>query len=139
MKKYLGFVFAGALALATGAYGANQAQNTNTNQHNKATSGSTEKVQDTKTTTDSGTKKLSTDTLMGKVEEYQARKWIKVSTPGKTEGSRTVDLSGNNLTANVPSDIKVGDWVSVSEKTDNNGHKTVTVERSKHAARSRSR
>ena len=45
-------------------------------------------------------------------------------------------LSGRGSeTANVSPKVKVGDWVSVVEKTDNNGHKTLTVKPSseKHA------
>ena len=50
------------------------------------------------------------------------------------EGIRKIDLTGKNLTAHIPSDIKVGEWVNVIMKTDNDGHKTVTVEHSKHEA-----
>jgi hypothetical protein len=100
-----------------------------------STTGSTETIQDTKTITDSKTVKTSTDTLMGKVEGYEAGKWIKVSAPGKIERIRTIDLMGKNLTAHVPSDVKVGLWVSVVTKTDNDGRKTVSVEAAKHAAR----
>src|SRR5438270_3670232 len=95
------------------------------------TKGSTEKIQDTKVTTDFGTIKTSTDTLTGKVEEFQANKSITVSTPGKVESTRTIDLTGKNLTAQVVKGIKANDWVSVTTVTDNNGHKTVTVGRAK--------
>src|SRR5436190_20370773 len=70
------------------------------------TKGSKETVEETKITTDSGTTKTSTDTLIGKVEAYEPGKWIRVSTPGKSEGSRAVDLQGKNLTAHVNSDVK---------------------------------
>jgi hypothetical protein len=33
---------------------------------------------------------------------------------------------------NVAPNLKVGEWVSVVEKTDNSGHKTVTVKPSAH-------
>ena len=95
------------------------------------TKGSTEKVESTKITTDAGTTKTSTDTLNGEVEQYQPGKWIRISTPGKTEGSRTIDLAGSNVTAQVAPNVKSGDWVSITEKTANNGHKTVRVEHSK--------
>jgi hypothetical protein len=92
------------------------------------TKGSREVIQETRTTTDSGTTKITTDTLFGKVEAYDTGKSIKVSTPGKSEGSRTIDLTGSNLTANVNFTGKLGDWVKVVETTDNNGHKNVTIQ-----------
>jgi hypothetical protein len=133
MKKCLGYVFAAALVMGTSAFA--QDPNPPANQSKSKTSGSSETMQDTKTKTDSNTNKMSTDTVTGKVEAYDAGKSIKVSTPGSPEGSKTFDLSGSNLTAHVPANLKVGDTVSVKEKTDNNGHKTVTVSHSKHAAR----
>ena len=36
-------------------------------------------------------------------------------------------LDDKNTTVNVAPTVKTGGWVSVVEKTDNNGHKTVTV------------
>jgi hypothetical protein len=38
---------------------------------------------------------------------------------------------------NAASNVKVGEWVSVTEKTDNGGHKTITIKPSseKHATR----
>jgi len=92
-----------------------------------STKGSTETIQDTKTITDSGTVKTSTDTLMGKVEGYEAGKWIKVSAPGKIERVRTIDLTGKNLTAHVPSGVKTGSWVTVTTKTDKDGNHTISV------------
>ena len=35
-----------------------------------------------------------------------------------------------DATVNTPSDVKVGDWVSVMHKTDNSGHQSVTVKHS---------
>jgi hypothetical protein len=34
----------------------------------------------------------------------------------------------------VASNVKVGDWVSVTEKTDNSGKKTITIQHSKQRA-----
>ena len=119
MKHFLGYVFAAALVFGSTAFAQNP-------------KGSSETVQDTKTKTDSGTNKMSTDTVIGKVEAYEPGKSIKVSTPGSTEGSKTFDLSGSDLTAHVASSVKVGEWVAIKEKTDNNGHKTITVSKSKH-------
>ena len=101
-----------------------------------STKGSTETIQDTKTITDSGTVKTSTATLTGKVEGYEAGKWIKVSSPGKIERIRTIDLIGKNLTAQVGGDIKTGQWVTVVTKTDNDGRKSITVGPAKRASRS---
>ena len=93
-----------------------------------STKGSTETIQDTKIITDSGTVKTSTNTLRGKVEGYEAGKWIRVSTPGKIERVRTIDLIGKNLTAHGPSGVKTGSWVTVTTKTDKDGNKTISVE-----------
>jgi hypothetical protein len=101
------------------------AQNTQSNKN--AAKNSTEQKEQTKTTTDSGTSKTNSDTVYGKVESYDPGKSMKVTVPGAVMNSRTFDLSGNDITANVPSSIKVGDWVRVREKTDAKGHKTVTV------------
>src|SRR5947208_209508 len=84
---------------------------------------STEQKEETKTTTGTGTTKTSSDTVYGKVESYDPGKSIKVTVPGTVMTSKTFDLSGSDITANVPSSIKVGDWVRVREKTDNKGHK----------------
>jgi hypothetical protein len=99
------------------------------------TKGSKETLEETKITTDSGTTKTSKDTLIGKVEAYEPGKWIRISTPGKTEGSRTIDLQGKDVTAHVNSGVKKDAWVSVVQKTDSNDHKTITVEPTKNAAK----
>ncbi len=137
MKKCLGLVFASALAFGTAAFAAqNQYPNNNPNSNNKNKNyGSHEQVQDTKTTTDSGTYKSHTDQMFGKVEEYQLKKSMKITTPGKSEGTRTIDLTAKDQTTKISPGVKVGDWVSVVEKTDKNGHKTVTIKPSKSAAR----
>src|SRR5437764_12394891 len=91
---------------------------------------SKEVQQDTKTTTRNGTTKTSADTATGKVESFEAGKSIKVTVPEKIMNKKSFDLDDKNTTVDIPSDVKVGEWVSVREKTDNNGHKTITVQRS---------
>jgi hypothetical protein len=95
--------------------------------------------QDTKTTTSHGTAKTSADTVYGKVESYDPGKSITVTVPAKVVSTKSFDLNGKDTTPNVASSVKVGEWVSVAEKTDANGHKTVTVKPSseKHAARAK--
>ena len=96
---------------------------------------SKEVQQETKTTTANKTAKTSTDTVYGKVESYEPGKSIKVTVPGKIISTKSFDLDDKNTTVNVAPTVKTGGWVSVVEKTDSNGHKTVTVKPStqKHA------
>jgi hypothetical protein len=102
----------------------------------QATSGSAERMQETTITTDTKTTKTSTHTIYGKVQGYEKNKSIEITVPGKTETSRTIDLTGKDLTARVAPNVKVGDWVKLVQKTDNSGKKAVTVEESsQHAAR----
>jgi len=85
-----------------------------------------EKTQTTEKTTDAGTTKTKSHSAVGKVKEYTEGKSIVVTTAkGK---DRKFDLSGDNLTANVPSGVAVGSEVKVVEKVDSSGQKTVTVE-----------
>jgi hypothetical protein len=88
---------------------------------------SKEVQQDTKTMTPNKTAKTSSDTVYGKVESYEPGKSIKVTVPGKIVSTKSFDLSSKDATVDVASDVKAGGWVSVVEKTDANGHKTVTV------------
>ena len=92
-----------------------------------AASQSKEVQQETKTTTANKTAKISTDTVYGKVESYDPGKSIKVTVPGKIVTNKSFDLDDKNTTVNVAPTVKTGGWVSVVEKTDGNGHKTVTV------------
>ena len=71
--------------------------------------------------------KTKSDTVYGKVEAYQPGKSIKVTVPGKIVKHKSFDLNEKNETVNVASNVKVGDWVRVQQKKDNNGHKTLTV------------
>ena len=88
---------------------------------------SKEVQQETKTTTGNKTAKISTDTVYGKVESYDPGKSIKVTVPGKIITTKSFDLDDKNTTVNVAPTVKTGGWVSVVEKTNSNGHKTVTV------------
>ena len=88
---------------------------------------SKEVQQETKTTTANKTAKTSTDTVYGKVESYDPGKSIKVTVPGKIITTKSFDLDDKNTTVNVAPTVKTGGWVSVVEKTDSSGHKTVTV------------
>jgi len=96
----------------------------------KPSQNSSEVKQQTKTTTNSGTSKTNADVVFGKVESYEPGKSIKVSVPGTIITSKSFDLSGKDITANVPGNIKVGDWVRVREADESNGHKMVTVSHS---------
>ncbi len=118
MKTILTTMCAAAFLFATASF----AQDKST-----ASKQSKEVQQDTKTMTNDKTEKTSTDTVYGKVEAYDPGKSIKVTVPGKIVSTKSFDLNSKDATVNVPSSVKVGDWVSVAEKTDNNGHKTVTV------------
>src|SRR5215471_29396 len=100
----------------------------------KPSKSSSEVKQETKATTKSGTKKTNTDTVFGKVESFEPGKSIKVSVPGTLITSKSFDLSGKEITANVPSSIKVGDWVRVRETDESNGHKIVAVSHSTESA-----
>src|SRR5437868_8808149 len=91
---------------------------------------SKEVQQDTKTTTSSKTMKTSTDRVYGKVESYEPGKSIKVTVPGKIVSTKSFDLDDKDTTVNVAPSIKKGDWVSVTERTANNGRKTITVKHS---------
>ena len=77
--------------------------------------------------TASKTAKTSTDTVYGKVESYEPGKSIKVTVPGKIVSTKSFDLDNKDAAVNIAPSVKVGGWVSVVEKTDNNGHKTITV------------
>ena len=99
---------------------------------------SKEVQQETKTTTTDKTAKTSTDTVYGKVESYDPGKSIKVTIPGKIVSTKSFDLDDKNTTVNIAPTVKNGGWVSVVEKTDSSGHKTVTVKPSQKHAKSTS-
>jgi hypothetical protein len=85
-----------------------------------------------KVQTNSGTAKENNDLVYGKVEKYEPGKSINVTVPGTIIKAKTFDLDDKNTMYNVPSNIKVGDWVSVLEKDGPNGKKSVTI---KHSAK----
>lgn len=85
-----------------------------------------------KVETNSGTAKENNDLAYGKVEKYEAGKSINVTVPGTIIKTKTFDLDDKNTRYSVPSNIKVGDWVSVLEKDGPNGNKSVTI---KHSAK----
>ena len=128
MKTMMRTVCAISLAFGTASF----AQDKST-----AAGQSKEVQQDTKTTTADKTAKTATDTVYGKIESYDPGKSIKVTVPGKLITTKSFDLDDKNTTVDVASNLKVGEWVSVVEKTDSNGHKTITVKPSseKHASR----
>ena len=91
---------------------------------------STQVSKDKTTQTNSGTVKTKGDVYYGKVEAYDPGKTLKVSVPGKLENTKSFDLSDKDQTTDVASNVKVGDWVRVEQKKDNNGHVTLTVKES---------
>jgi hypothetical protein len=98
---------------------------------------SKEVEQDTKTMTGNKTTKTLTEMVYGKVEGYEPGKSIKVTVPGKIISTKSFDLDDKDTTVHVPANVKTGDWVSIVEKTANNGHKTVTVKPSSEKEASR--
>src|SRR5437763_713711 len=139
MKSLLTFMCAAALACAGSAFAQDQPQDKTPSRSDKsaASKQSKEVQQDTKTKTDKNTAKTSSDTVYGKVEALEAGKSLKVTVPGTVSSTKSFDLEGKDITAHVPAGIKVGDWVKVTEKTDNNGHKMVTVQHSNEKTASR--
>lgn len=91
---------------------------------------STQVSKDKATQTNSGTVKTKADIYYGKVEAYEPDKTLKVSVPGKVENTKSFDLSEKDQTVDIASNVKVGDWVRVEQKKDNNGHVTLTVKES---------
>ena len=102
-------------------------------QDKPAASKQSKEVQEqTKTTAADRTAKTAPDTVYGKVESYEPGKSIKVTAPGKVASTKSFALDSKDETVNVAPAVKVGEWVSVVEKTDATGHKTITVKPSKH-------
>jgi hypothetical protein len=134
MKRILGTMFA-VTAMAALSVAAPAQANQKTNTPNDKTTGSYESKSTNTTTTDTSTTKTTSDTFYGKLEEYKLGKFMKISTPGKTEGTKTVSLDNKDETYHIAPNLKVGDWIAVTEKTDNHGKKVMTIAPSKHAAR----
>lgn len=103
----------------------------------KPSQNSSEVTQQKKAVTNDNTTKTNVDTVIGKVESFDPGKSIKVSVPGTIITSKSFDLSGKDITSNVPSGIKVGDWVRVRETDENSGHKMIAVSRSSESAASK--
>src|SRR4051794_17921747 len=112
MKNTLTIICSIALLLGAATFAAAQ-------DRSKAARQSKETQQDTKTMTADRTTKTSMDMVYGRVEAFDTGKSIKVTVPGKIIQTKSFSLDDKNENANVPSDIKVGDWVSVTENTDN--------------------
>src|SRR5262249_22080994 len=91
---------------------------------------SQEVQQETKTSTAKGTAKVTTETVNGKIESFESGKSIKVTVPGTVVSTKSWSLDDKDWTYHVPRNLKTGNWVKVSEKTDTNGHKTLTVQHS---------
>jgi hypothetical protein len=121
-----------AALVCMGTFAATQDQSTPSRQ-------SQEVQQETKTSTATGTTTIKTDTVNGKVQSFEPGKSIKVTVPGKSLSTRSWSLDNKDWTYNIPNNLKPGDWVRISEKTDNNGHKTVTVQPMNQGTASRSR
>ena len=83
------------------------------------------------TETNNGTVKENSQVYYGKVESYEPGKTLKVSVPGNVENTKSFDLDQHDQTVDISSNVKVGDWVRVDQKKDNNGHTTLTVKESK--------
>jgi hypothetical protein len=109
--------------VCTGMFAATQDKNTASQQ-------SQEVQQETKTSTPQGTTTIRTFKVSGKIESFDPGKSIKVTVPGKTVSTKSWSLDNKNWTYNVPKNLKAGDWVRINEKTDNSGHKTVTIQHS---------
>jgi len=123
MKAFTTYIFAAALICGGTLVGAAQDKSTASKQ-------SKEVQQETKTSTAKGTVKRTADTVNGKIESYDAGKSLKVTVPGKLVSTKSWDLDNKDWTYHVPPSLKVGDWVTVTEKADDNGHKTLTVQHS---------
>ena len=91
---------------------------------------SQEVQQETKTSTAKGTSKVTTVMVRGKVESFESGKSIKVTVPGTIVSTKSWSLDDKDWTYHMARNLKPGDWVRVSQKTDSTGHKTLTVQHS---------
>jgi hypothetical protein len=122
MIKFVNCLCTTAL-VCTGTFAATQDKSSASQQ-------SQEVQQETKASTAQGTTKMKTDTVSGKIESFDPGKSIKITVPGKIVSSRSWSLNNKDWTYNVPNNLKPGDWIRINEKTDNSGHKTVTIQHS---------
>ena len=96
-----------------------------------AAKASTDTTQTTKKTMNGKTAKTTGEVVSGQVDSYEPGKSISVTVPGTLVKTKSFDLNDKNETVHMASSVKKGDWVTVREMTDNNGHKTLTVSRTK--------
>lgn len=96
-------------------------------QSDSTASGSTatESKSTTKTKSPSGTTKTKSHSATGTVKEFESGKKLVVTTANKK--NRSWDLDDKDTTYDVDSTIAVGSKVSVLEKTDADGKKSVSV------------
>ena len=125
MKSFLTLLFAASLIFSGTTIASAQDKAT-------ASKESKETKQTNKVQTNNGTTKENNDLVYGKVEKYEPGKSINVTVPGTVVQTKTFDLDDKDTTYKVPSNIKVGDWVSILEKDGPNGKKSVTI---KHSAK----
>jgi hypothetical protein len=119
-------ILTGVCALAMSFAGSSLAQDKST-----AAKSSTDTTQTTKTTTGSKSAKTTSEVVTGKVDSYEPGKSISVTVPGTIVKTKSFDLNDKNETVRMTSKVKKGDWVTVRQTTATNGHKTLTVSRSK--------
>ena len=70
--------------------------------------------------------KMKSHTVTGTVKEYEAGKDIEITTAKNND--EKFDLSDKDTTATVSPDVAVGKKVKAVQTTDDNGHKTLTVD-----------
>jgi hypothetical protein len=126
-------ILAGVCALALSTGGAIFAQDKST-----AAKSSTDTQQTTTKTMNDKTIKTNTEMVTGQVKSYDPGKSISVTVPGKVIKTKSFTLNSKGEIVRMSSRIRKGDWVTVRERTDNNGHKTVTVSRAKRTVKASS-
>lgn len=69
----------------------------------------------------------SSNTMSATVTSYQPGQRLEVKIRNRV-GRHVYDLAPNQITANVPANLKVGDQVTIQESIDSNGHGSITVQ-----------
>lgn len=113
MKKLLAGVIAGGLLLSLPVF----AQRTST---------TSEEKKETKTTSNAGTTKSKTHTVVGTVKEFDTGKSIKIATSSKK--SQKFSLDDKDVATTVDPAVGVGVKVKAVQKTDANGIKSLKIE-----------
>jgi hypothetical protein len=121
-----------ALALSTG--GAMFAQDKST-----AAKSSTDTQQTTTKAANGKRMTTKSEVVSGRVEDYRPGRSIRVTVPGRVIKTKSFTLNSRGETVRMASSIRKGDWVTVREMTNANGHRTVTISRARHIARPASR